>query len=254
MKLLLLSILLCSTSVFAQVDYTVTVLRLKAKADPCDGGLAPLCPNQPQDPVYNIWTIDAEANTNTYCWIFEDDPNAAYNVWTDIQNLEIANEVNVMTSYIEFEMSGFESDAITSPGCTSGIGDEAVMNQQFVLQVDLATIPPSTPTLYTLDLQNTYFAEVEIEWIDLTASAEELDNYHYNVVPNPSEGIVYVKAPSNSTRQFDIQVLDMMGRLVHAEEHVMANQTIDLSMVDAGTYFIQFTSGNKRGIEQIILK
>jgi len=253
MKLLLLSALLYCSSAFAQVDYTVTVLRLKATADNCDGG-APFCLNAPQDPVYNIWTNDAEANENTYCWIFEDDNAAAYNVWTDIQNLEIANETNVMTSYITFDMSGFESDAITSPGCTSSLGDDAVHDRQFVLQIDLSTFPPETPTLYTLDLQSTYYAEVEIEWIDLTAGSEELNTYNYSIVPNPSSGEIRVKAPSNSTRLFDIQVVDMTGRSMLAKKNVLANESVDLTMLDPGTYFIQYESENKIGVDQIILK
>src|SRR3989338_8231859 len=102
------------------VAYTVTVTKLKALADDCDGG-APFCLNAPQDPVFNMWTNDGQANENTNCWIFEEDPEIEYGLWKDIQNLEIANESGVNTSYISFDMSVFESDAIGSPGCTSGI-------------------------------------------------------------------------------------------------------------------------------------
>lgn len=85
MKKTLLILMLSPFMLLSQVDYTVDILRLKAKADDCDGGL-PLCLNAPQDPVFNIWTVDAGANENTYCWIFEDDNAASYNTWIDIQN------------------------------------------------------------------------------------------------------------------------------------------------------------------------
>ena len=73
---------------FAQVDYEVTVTRLRAYADDCDGGTITFCANAPQDPVYNVWVTDQEANEETGCWVFEDDNDAAYAVWTDIQDLQ----------------------------------------------------------------------------------------------------------------------------------------------------------------------
>ena len=164
MKRLLLFLFVLPTFAFSQynVAYTVTVKRLMALADDCDGG-APFCLNAPQDPIFNIWTTDAEANINTNCWIFEDDDAAGYGQWIDIQNLEIANETGVNTNYINFDMSGFETDALFAASCTSSFGDDADYPQQFVQQYDLSTIPDGIPYTDEIDLAGVYFAEIEMD-------------------------------------------------------------------------------------------
>lgn len=83
---------------YAQVSYDVTVTRLRALADDCDGGIITLCANAPQDPVFNIWVNDAEANEENYCWVFEDDNDAEYGLWKNIQDVQIASQSNVATS------------------------------------------------------------------------------------------------------------------------------------------------------------
>jgi hypothetical protein len=254
MKRYLLLIGLISFSSFGQIDYTIDVLRLKAKADPCDGG-APFCLSAPQDPVYNIWTNDQEANENTYCWVFEDDPEAEYNLWKDIQNVQIANESNVMTSYLNFEMSGFESDAIGSPNCTSGLGDDEVYDRQFVQQIDIATIPEGTPTLYTLDLAGIYFAEIEITWIDLTAGLTELEkDLLFTISPNPSNGSFKLRFSNSEISIANVEIKDMSGRSVYQNEINVQQESIDLSNQDSGMYFVTIAINGYSSTETLIIK
>ena len=73
MKTILLSITMMSFLASAQIGYTVTVTKLMATADDCDGG--GFCLLAPQDPVFNVWVTDAQANENTNCWAFN---GAAY--------------------------------------------------------------------------------------------------------------------------------------------------------------------------------
>lgn len=253
MKRILLFAGLISFSSFGQIDYTIDVLRLKAKADACDGG-APFCLSAPQDPVYNLWTNDQEANENTYCWTFEDDNAADYNLWTDIQNVQIANETNVMTSYLNFEMSGFESDAITSPGCSSGLGDDEVYDRQFVQQIDIATIPESTPTIYVLDLAGIYFAEIEIMWIDLTAGLTDLEkSLMFNIAPNPSNGQFKLRFAKNEISVANVEVKDMAGRVVFSNELNVQQESIDLTGQQAGMYFVTVNVDGYSAVETLVL-
>ena len=253
MKRIVLLTGLISFSSFGQIDYTIDVLRLKAKADPCDGG-APFCLNAPQDPVYNIWTNDQEANENTYCWTFEDDAQAEYNLWKDIQNVQIANESNVITSYLNFEMSGFESDALTSPGCSSGIGDDEVYDRQFVQQIDIATIPENTPTIYTLDLGGIYFAEIEILWIDLTAGLTEIEkNLKFSISPNPSNGLFKLRFANNEVSNVQVDIKDMFGRNVYLNTINAQQESIDLSSQEAGMYFVSVTIDGYSSIETLVI-
>lgn len=253
MNKLLLSLLLSPVFVSAQVSYTVTVTDLMAKADNCDGGTPPFCINAPQDPIFNIWTNDASANENWYCWIFEDDPEIEYALWKDIQNVEIANVTNVMTSYINFDMAGYETDNL-SPGCSSGVGDDAVYDRQFVQQYLLADIPEGTDYLATIDLQQVYYAKVIIHWIDLTAGSDELINdLAFSISPNPSKGMFSIKMGNHTNSIVDLSVTDMSGRIVH-QQNQFTGDSVNLEHLEAGTYVVTLAQGNNIARKQVIIE
>jgi hypothetical protein len=254
MKKLLLLAALLPTTIFAQISYTVTVTKLKAKADDCDGGAITFCSQAPQDPVYNIWTGDAEANEFTNCWIFDGDPEAEYNLWKDIQNLEIASVSSVNTSWISFDMAGFESDALGSPGCSSGVGDDAVHERQFVLQLDLSTVPEDTDHTITMDLNDVYFAEVVIHWIDLTAGISPLtQNIDFSLVPNPTNGVFKVNLESQGIDQFNVFVTDLAGRTIFQQDGLSHQSEIDLSTNESGAYFVTVEVDGTLHTERILL-
>lgn len=245
MKHFLLSLLLITiiSSSIAQINYSITVLQLKAKADDCDGG-APFCLNAPQDPIFNIWVSDQGGNESTYCWIFEEDESADYNLWIDIQNAEVANETNVNTSTITIEMSGFETDALFSATCSSDSGDDAIQDRQLAQQFDLSSIPHDTPFTTTVDIADTYYAQVEIHWVDLSANVNELSSNTFNVFPNPSNGQFTVQ--SDLGLNTTLQIIDLSGRTVQTIDNVNSSQQIDLTGIDKGTYHGVLTHDNKR--------
>lgn len=255
MKRLLLLLLLTPAVSFAQynVAYTVTITELRALADDCDGG-APFCLNAPQDPVFNIWTNDGEANENHNCWIFEDDNDIEYGLWKDIQNLEIANHSGVNTSYISFDMSGFESDNL-SPGCSDAIGDDAVYGRQFVQQFDLSTLPEQTVNEVEIDLDDVYFAKVEIWWEDLNAGLFNLDSKaQFSMAPNPSEGIFTVTLEEEGVSTFDVQVIDVAGRTIYSGTSMTDELSIDLNNQNAGVYFVNVDAEGKTATRKLMLK
>ncbi|OFZ10180.1 MAG: hypothetical protein A3D92_15150 [Bacteroidetes bacterium RIFCSPHIGHO2_02_FULL_44_7] len=235
------------------VAYTVTVTKLKALADDCDGG-APFCLNAPQDPVFNMWTNDGQANENTNCWIFEEDPEIEYGLWKDIQNLEIANESGVNTSYISFDMSGFESDAIGSPGCTSGLSDDAVYDRQFVEQFDLLTIPAESTYVDTIDLEGVYFAIIEIYWEDLNAGLFDLNNgLLFKMGPNPSKGSFDIRLTEGTIQEFDLRITDIAGREVYKRSESGGLAHVDLSGQERGMYFVSLSAEGKTSTRSLIL-
>ncbi len=221
----------------SQINYTVDVLRLKANADDCDGG-APFCFNAPQDPIFNVWITDAGGNENTYCWIYEDDDNADYNTWIDIQNVQIANETNVLTTYISVEMSGFETDALFAATCNAESGDDAIEPRQLAQQFDLSSIPMSTPYVAIVDIAGIYFAEVQIEWVDPSASVDELAT-KVSVYPNPSEGELTLNISNNGSYQ--VNIYDLSGRkaLATSAENGMI---INLQDLNIGTYLLELVT------------
>ncbi len=235
------------------VAYTVTITELMARADDCDGG-APFCINAPQDPVFNIWTLDGESNEHTSCWIYEDDNEAAYGAWKDIQDLEIANETGVNTGYITFEMSGFESDNL-SPGCSSALGDDAINDRQQVEQFDLSTIPQQTVFTDEINLNDTYYAKIEIYWEDLNAGLFNLENTaQFTMAPNPSEGVVTITLSENTVHSFDVEVLDLSGRIVRSAAAQSNAIAVDLSNELSGVYFVRVLADGKTGTRKLTLK
>lgn len=256
MKKLLLSLFIIPTFTIAQynIDYTVTIKRLKALADNCDGGI-PLCLNAPQDPVFSIWTTDAEANTNTNCWIFEDDDAAGYNQWIDIQNLEIANETGVNTNYISFDMSGFETDALFAATCSSSSGDDAVYDQQFVQQFDLTAIPPGVVYATEIDLDGVYFAEIEILYTNLNAGlADHEAIVNFKMFPNPTSGGLNINLGENESNNFDINITDVSGRNIYNETSYSKELYIDLNNQQSGIYFVKVSSEGKTNTRRLIIQ
>ncbi len=237
---------------FGQVSYDVTVTRLRALADDCDGGAITFCANAPQDPVYNIWVNDQEANEQTYCWIFEDDNSAAYAVWTDIQDLQIASQSNVNTTYLTFDMSGFETDNL-SPGCSSMLGDDSVIDREFVQEITLSTLTEGIVNTVIIDLQDTYYAELEIIWHDLTASTDELPAPALTLAPNPSNGSFTV-ATTGVTGERTIEIRDMSGRVVQSIVNSQDVTEVYLDNVESGNYFVYVHSENGTAIEKLIVK
>ena len=255
MKTLLLLASLISFTSFGQIDYTVEILRLKAKADDCDGQVLFDCTTAPQDPVFHIWTTDAGANENTSCWVYDNDDDAEYNLWIDIQNLQIANETNVLTSYIKIEMGGFESDAlIGAPACGDWSGD-AVMTRQLAQQFDISMIPEGIPYFATVDIGDTYFAEIEILWTDPFAGTEKLDKkFVFRMAPNPTDGVFRLAVAEDAGQSFKVNIIDMFGRNVLAQDNVTSQTPLDLSSNEPGAYLVYVEYEGKTKVQTLMLK
>lgn len=258
MKKLLLFLLATPLLSWSQynIEYTVTVKQLKALADNCDGG-APFCLNAPQDPIYNIWVTDGGGNESTYCWIFEDDNAAEYGLWTDIQDLQIASESGVNTSYINIDMSGFETDNI-SPGCSpAGIGgDDMVYSRQLVQQFDLfGGIPQNTAYTVSVDLDGVYFAQLDIFWTDLNAGLSTLkQEIDFKLSPNPTSGEFTVSFDESKVSNFEVSVLDLTGRVVYNTEVIGSVHQIDLSQEQPGIYFVNVDIDGSTAVERLVIK
>lgn len=237
---------------FGQVSYEVTVVKLRALADDCDGGLITFCGNAPQDPVFNIWCNDAEANEETSCWVFEDDASIEHGLWKDIQNLQIASQANVNTTYLTFDMSGFESDNL-NPNCTSALGDDAIIEREFVQQLDLSTLTEGIENTVILSLQDVYFAEITILWNDLTANSNELPAPTLTLAPNPSSGSFTI-ATAGITGERTIEIRDMSGRVIQSIKNNKDVTEVTLENVDSGNYFVYVHSDNGTAIEKLVVR
>ena len=250
-KLLLGSLCALSFISSAQINYTVEVLRLKAYADDCDGG-SPFCLNAPQDPIFNMWITDGGGNENTSCWIYENDDDAGYGMWIDIQNLEIANETNVNTTYINVEMSGFETDAVFSASCDSDSGDDAIQARQLAQQFTLASIPMGVPYQTEVNIAGIYYAEIIIEWVDIHAGLTQ-NELNVSMAPNPASDLV--KFSLNSSEVYQLEILDLSGRKVLVSSCQNGSE-INVSDLQNGLYLVHMKDQNAeiRSIKNLLIQ
>ena len=161
-------------------------------------------------------------------------------MWIDIQNVQIASETNVMTTYINVEMSGFETDALFSASCSSSSGDDADEPRQLAQQFTLASIPMSTPYIATVNIAGIYFAEVQIEWVDPSATVDELQTF-VSVFPNPAENSIKLNISNNEP--YNIQLVDLSGRSVLTTSGQNGSE-IDLSNLERGNYLLNVRNLN----------
>lgn len=234
MRILLLSVLLSNGVAWAQnnFQYSVTVTELMSTADDNDGfGFS-----GPQDPVYNMWVTDEAANENTNCWIFEDDSNADYGVWTDITDYVLANVSGVNTTTITIDMAGFESDAAGATGCSPDSGDDAQYTRTTVATVDLTSLPEGTPNAMTVNLSSVYNAKIEITWTNLSASTLEIYNNMLVIAPNPNDGTFSLKSDEQLIGH-EFAVYDISGRVV--QSGIIGSSDFEITLTEpAGSYLL----------------
>lgn len=150
-------------------------------------------------------------------------------------------------------MSGFESDNL-NPNCTSATGDDAVIDREFVQQIDLTTlIEGGTENTVVLSLQDVYFAEVIIRWTDLTLGTQELSAPKLSLAPNPSTGSFTVTADGILDERL-IEVRDMTGRLIHTQVSSETRTEIELENVAPGTYFVSLAAEGRTAVEKLIIR
>ena len=254
MNFFFIALLLLPFCSFGQISYSVTVTKLLAKADDCDGAVPPFCSSSIQDPTFNIWCLDGAGNEGTNCWSFDEDPSINYNIWKDILDVQIGAQSNVNTSYIQIDMEGFEKDLLSNT-CSSTVGDDEVIDRAMVQQFPLSSLTEGVVNTVQVSLNDVYFAELEIEWHDLYASNEELSVItSFIVYPNPTNGIFKVSMNIDDSKEFNVKVLDMVGREIYNREDMILSEEIILSGNEPGKYFIYIEIDGAILVESITLK
>jgi len=254
LKKILFALVLLPFFGFGQISYSVTVTKLKAKADDCDGSIPPFCSGAIQDPTFNMWCLDGAGNEGSNCWNFDDDASINYNIWKDILNVQIGSQSNVNTSYIQIDMGGFENDqAFTS--CSSSLGDDAIIDRTLAQQFPLSSLNEGVVNIVEVSIGDVYFAELEIEWHDLYANVHDLSKeYSYSIVPNPSNGAFKVDFNQEMNDEFSVKVIDMVGRVIFEQNDLTANDSIDLSSNEPGKYFVYIVINGEAKVESIIIQ
>ena len=83
----------------------------------------------------------------------------------------------------------------------------------------------------------------------LSSNAFELAN-QVKLYPNPTSGILKVTAENN----FQMQIIDVLGKVVYSSENVANGVNIDLSNLQKGVYIAKIVENEKISTQKIILK
>lgn len=68
---------------------------------------------------------------------------------------------------------------------------------------------------------------------------DEHDSPAFVIHPNPTHGFLYVTSMVRPPKQFDFQMFDMTGRLIHRTKVEAGTSTLDITTLPAGTYAIR---------------
>lgn len=99
------------------------------------------------------------------------------------------------------------------------------------------TSPDNTPSFY---VSNGNILAFQIFANTLLSSATFEDNTTFKVFPNPSNGIFTIESDTNTT----IEVIDLIGKQILIQNGTIGSSELNLSHVNAGTYFVKVTNEN----------
>ena len=93
------------------------------------------------------------------------------------------------------------------------------------------------------------FTASSINW---PTDVEEIKAIGFTVSPNPvSDGKLYVKLKTNSVNP-KVRIIDIQGKVARKSQP-FSNETIDVSELKTGMYFVELISEGKKGIEKVLI-
>ncbi len=95
---------------------------------------------------------------------------------------------------------------------------------------------PRTPSMLSANLPSTVYCN--------SIGVQELSTLHFSVFPNPSVGIVEVRAEGINVDHIQMEIYDLIGQRVMVQELNSDVTTIDLSALPSGNYIYRFVNSD----------
>ena len=88
--------------------------------------------------------------------------------------------------------------------------------------------------------------------VELCTSISELINndIKFSIYPNPSSS--NVKIDFDSKKAFNLKIINLVGTLIHEENHIYSGTIVDIGAMAKGIYFIKLSSGKEIYIRKLI--
>jgi hypothetical protein len=93
-----------------------------------------------------------------------------------------------------------------------------------------------------------------IQGAELSIQGDHIKNQHFDVFPNPSDGIFQVS--SNSTEPMQISILDQQGKQVDQFDldELSSDHSFDLSDQAPGVYFAYISQGEQQWVKKLVVR
>ncbi len=96
----------------------------------------------------------------------------------------------------------------------------------------------------------------ELEYYGQITNINEFDNTEVKVYPNPATSFVNVDVTSEEIQQFNVKMVDMMGKTVYVDQFISGSDpyTINVNNFAKGVYFLHLNSENGQMVQKIVVK
>lgn len=91
---------------------------------------------------------------------------------------------------------------------------------------------------------------------EVTGLSERTGTLEFSIYPNPSRGDVYVDAPSTGGDDYQLSIIDALGRRVMSDRTFQGGtaERLDLSGLQDGIYFLKVSSGSENRTEKLLIQ
>ncbi|WP_159038452.1 S8 family serine peptidase [Brumimicrobium mesophilum] len=216
-------------------------------------------------------------NGNTYTTTFKSDgskPIALTIVWTDPFGNPVTgttdNQTPMLVNDLDVRISGnslvYEPWVMTPNATSDNFTDAATKGDNFrdnIERIDIDTIPAGEYTVsvsHKGSLENGFqdfslvINGISVSTVDLKESQTE--EISILVYPNPTEnGLLNVTIPEElNGGNYEIQMLDLLGKIMIKESHTNKNIKINVSDLNTGSYILRVLVGGKSFKKMVVVE
>ncbi len=183
-------------------------------------------------------------------------------IGTITNTLLLAEDKNNTAAELTFVVTKLPTlGAIKLNGNTLAIG--STFTQEDINNNKITYVYTSNVTLPANDAFNYLVRDNEGGWFGIntfniiiqstTATNDAIDQSLINVYPNPSAGLFNIELNGNAANFNKVKVFNTLGSLISNQQILGRNASIDLSNVNAGLYFMEFTNGIERVVKKVMV-
>lgn len=159
------------------------------------------------------------------------------------------------TSIEVYQQGVFNFLLITTPTTTTLYFQDGTFYCQNANNLDCQTAYQLVNTIVSWTCKNDNLRPNSSAGLRLNTNTQ---NTSFSISPNPSNGWLSLNLPISKTKSSTIRVYSALGKLIKVENisggNSITNLEMDLTTVEKGIYFIEYTTGNEVSAKKVMLK